>query len=135
LISRQFVFENLDTRQIASLLWQIFIDARRFFSTGIDVRGNLPQSLLAAVYNEMAAGIVQAHLNVPYRQLMGRDSGEASYSQDSGPLQGAPARGEPRTFRHVPAPIKTVLRGARSKYPAVTIADLMAAHNPPLQYS
>jgi hypothetical protein len=37
LISRQFVFETLDARQIASLLWQIFIDAHRFFSTGINV--------------------------------------------------------------------------------------------------
>jgi hypothetical protein len=96
----------------------------------------LPQSLLGNVYNEVAAGIVQAHLNVPYGQLMGQDSGEASDSQDSGLSRGTLTRGEPRTFRHVPAPIRGILRGARSKYPVVTIADLMAAaHEPPLQYS
>jgi hypothetical protein len=99
------------------------------------VRGNLPQSLLGNVYNEVAAGIVQAHLNVPYGQLMGQDSGEASYSQDSGPPRGTLTRGESRTFRHVLAPIKAILRGARSKYPAVTKADLMVAHDPPPPYS
>jgi hypothetical protein len=35
--SHQHIFEALDAPQIASLLWQIFMDARRFFSAGIDV--------------------------------------------------------------------------------------------------
>ena len=68
--SRQFIFEALKPDQVASLLWQVFMDASRFFSTGIDTRGNLPQSLLRTTYNEVAVGIVQAHLNVPYAQLM-----------------------------------------------------------------
>jgi hypothetical protein len=37
---------ELNARQIASLLWQIFMDARHFFSRGTDIRGTLPQSLL-----------------------------------------------------------------------------------------
>ena len=78
----QYVFEGLESRQIALLLWQVFMDTRRFFSTGINVRGNLPQSLLQTTYNEVAANIVQAHLNVPYGQLMGQDSGEASASKE-----------------------------------------------------
>jgi hypothetical protein len=41
---------------------------------------------------------------------------------------------ESRTFRHVPAAIRTALRGVRTKYPAITIAELMAAHDPPLTY-
>jgi hypothetical protein len=134
--SRQYIFENLSARQIASLLWQIFMDARRFFSTGIDNRGNLPQSLLRTTYNEVASGIVQAHLNVPYAQLLGQDSGEPAYEPEmAASAPGANPRGETRTFRHVPSSIKAILRGARSKYPAVTIADLMAAHVPPLQYA
>jgi hypothetical protein len=131
---RQYIFENLDQRQIASLIWQIFMDARRFFTLGIDVRGALPQSLLRTTYNEVAAGIVQAHLNVPYAQLMGQDSGEASHSEEaSGSRTSTPQR-ESRTFRHVPPSIKTILRGARSKYPTLTVAELMAAHDPPLKY-
>jgi hypothetical protein len=132
--ARQHIFEALTARQIASLLWQIFMDSRRFFSTGMDVRGNLPQTLLRNTYNEVAAGIVQAHLNAPYAQLLGQDAGEPSEGTDD-PADSAPsAYGQSRTFRHVPASIKAVLRGVKSKYPAITIAELMAAHTPPLTY-
>jgi hypothetical protein len=48
--SRQSIFEALKPDQVASLLWQVFMDARRFFSTGIDTRGNLPQSLLRTTW-------------------------------------------------------------------------------------
>jgi hypothetical protein len=130
--SHQHIFEALDARQIASLLWQIFMDARPFFLAGIDVRGNLPQSLLRTTYNKVAAGIVEAHLNVPYAKLLGQDPGESSYSPDTGSA-GNRAPTETRTFRHVTAAIKTILRGARSKYPVLTMAELMAAHQPPLQ--
>jgi hypothetical protein len=132
--SHQHIFEALDARQIASLLRQIFMDARCFFSAGIEVRGNVPQSLLRTTYNKVAAGIVQAHLNVPHTELLGQDSSESSYSPDTGSTRGR-APSESRTFRHVPAVIKTILRGARSKYPALTMAELMAAHDPPLQYA
>jgi hypothetical protein len=133
--ARQHVFEALTARQIASLLWQVFMDARRFFSTGIDGRGNLPQTLLRTTYNEVAAGIVQAHLNTPYAQLLGQDAGEPSKG-NNGPLNTniVPTR-ESRVFRHVPPSIKTAPRGVKSKYPAVTIAELMAAHDPPLTYA
>jgi hypothetical protein len=133
--NNQQMFETLDPQQIASLLWQIFIDSRRFFSAGMDVRGNLPQSLLRTTYNEIAAGIVQAHINVPYADLLGgQDSGEASHGPDTGSTTTRTST-ESRTFRHVPPAIKTILRGVRSKYPAVTVAELMAAHSPPLQYA
>jgi hypothetical protein len=32
------------------------------------------------VYNEVADGILQAQLNVPYSQLLGQDSGKVSYT-------------------------------------------------------
>jgi hypothetical protein len=133
--SRQFIFEALEANQIASLLWQIFMDARRFFSTGIDTRGNLPQSLLCTTYNEVAVGIVQAHLNVPYSQLMGNDTTDESPGYPEARSTGGAASRESRTFRHVPPSIKAILRGVRSKYPSVTIAEMMAAHDPPLQYT
>ena len=40
------VFEESGPRQIASLLWQTFLDSRRFFSDAIDRRGRLPMSNL-----------------------------------------------------------------------------------------
>jgi hypothetical protein len=127
------MFETLDARQIASLLWQIFLDSRRFFSAGMDVRGNLPQSLLRSTYNDLAAGIIHAHNNVPYTELLGRDpSGDLGHETGTATAR---ASSESRTFRHVPPAIKRILQGARSKYPAVTIAEIMAAHSPPLQYA
>jgi hypothetical protein len=57
--ARQFIFEALEANQVASLLWQIFMDARRFFSTGIDTHGNLPQSLLRR------RGPTRTHLRLP----------------------------------------------------------------------
>jgi hypothetical protein len=50
----------VDTHQIASRLWQIFMDARHFFTMGIAICEVLPQSLLQAAYNQ----VVQVHLNV-----------------------------------------------------------------------
>jgi hypothetical protein len=135
LCRQQDIFENLEARQIASLLWQIFMDARRFCSAGIDVRGNLPQSLLRNTYNGIATGIVQAHLNVPFAQLLGQNLGEPSHSPDTRVGGQARTRSEPRTFRHVPAAIKNILRGARSKYPSLTVVEVMGAHVPPLQYA
>jgi hypothetical protein len=112
------------------------MDARRFFSVGIDIRGNLPQLLLQSMYNDIATGIVQAHLNVPYAQLLGQEPGQPSYSSDTGAEQaGSRTRSEPHTFWHVPPAIKTILRGARSKYPSLTVVELMEAHVPPLQYA
>jgi hypothetical protein len=133
--ARQHIFEALTARQIASLLWQVFMDARRFFSTAIDGRGNLPQTLLRTMYNEVAAGIVQAHLNTPYACLLGQDAGEPSEGTDEPMNTGSAPSRETKIFRHVPAPIKAALRGVRSKHPAVTIAELMAAHEPPLTYT
>jgi hypothetical protein len=131
--NNQQMFETLDARQIASLLWQIFLDSRRFFSAGMDVRGNLPQSLLRSTYNDLAAGIIHAHNNVPYTELLGRDpSGDLGHETGTATAR---ASSESRTFRHVPPAIKRILQGARSKYPAVTIAEIMAAHSPPLQYA
>jgi hypothetical protein len=133
--NNQHIFESLDSRQCTPILWQIFMDSRRFFSAGIDIRGNLPQSLLRTAYNEVATGIVQAHSNVPYTELLGQDLGEASHEPKAGTSDGGRAQGGAKTFRHVPAAIKAILRGARSKYPALVIADLMGASESPLQYS
>jgi hypothetical protein len=133
--NNQHIFESLDSRQCTSILWQIFMDSRHFFLVGIDVRGNLPQSLLRTTYNEVAPGIDQTHLNVPYAEVLGKDLGVASHELEAGTGDGGRTQMGAKTFRHVPAAIKTILRGARSKYLALTIADLMGAHESPLQYA
>jgi hypothetical protein len=125
--ARQFIFEALEPNQVASLLWQIFMDARRFFSTGIGTRGNLPQSLLWTTYKEVAIGIIQAHLNVPYAQLMGPDTSKDHPAFVSRRTAEGSGRGqESQTFRHIPPSIKAILRDVRSKYLAVTVASVSA---------
>jgi hypothetical protein len=143
LILKPYKFERLTAKQIASLLWQIFTDARRFFSAGLDVRNNLPQSLLSHVHNEVLMGNVTVYLNVPFDELLGhggdiRGPTFEGAGGGSGPpsRSGAALRGTtPRIYNSVPPAIKTVLTGARSKYPRLTVSELMLAHVPPLQYS
>jgi hypothetical protein len=70
------------------------MDARRFFSTGMDGRGNLSQTLLWTTYKEVAAGIVQAHSNTPYAE-------EPSEGTDEPYNRGITPTRETRIFRHV----------------------------------
>jgi hypothetical protein len=110
---RQFIFEALRPDHVASLLLQVFMDARRFFSTDMDSLGNRLQSLLQMTYNEVAIGIVQAHLNVLYAQRMGNNKMDEPLAYpDIRPTRGATSSSGSRTFCHVPALIKTILQGA-----------------------
>jgi hypothetical protein len=54
------------------------MDVWYFFSIGIDIQGDPPQSLLCTTYREVASSIIQAHLNMPYAELMGQDSSDDS---------------------------------------------------------
>jgi hypothetical protein len=95
--NHQHIFEALDTRQIALLLRQIFMDACRFFLVGINVRGNLPQSLLLqATYNKVAEGIIKAHLNVPYAwvKTLGNHPTALKPDQEEVELPRSPGRSE-----------------------------------------
>jgi hypothetical protein len=65
---------------------------------------------------------------------MRKDTGKTLYSEEaSGDRNATPPR-ESRTLRHVPASIKSNPPGG-SKVPALTLVELMAAHEPPLQYT
>jgi hypothetical protein len=36
-------FDGITTRQVATVLWHIFMDARHSFSTSVDLCGSLPE--------------------------------------------------------------------------------------------
>jgi hypothetical protein len=61
----------MTARQVVSLLWQIFLHSRQFFSAAHDAFGNPPRSLLPVVVDELRQGVVFEHINVPYLQLLG----------------------------------------------------------------
>jgi hypothetical protein len=71
LVRQRNTFEAMTPRQIASLIWQIFLDARRFFAASTDGDDRLPTSNLAYTCNAVAAGIVNEEANVPYDDLVG----------------------------------------------------------------
>jgi len=137
LVNQAHVFEDIVARQIASLVWQIFLDARRFFSAGTDMQGNLPVSRLTHTYNDIAAGLMLERANVPYEDLV--ISSAPTWSGDPTRRERAPARGSPPTgpkiFARVPVEIRAAMHGAVHKYPNITMSAVMLATEPPTPYS
>jgi hypothetical protein len=81
-------------------------------------------------------------VNGPYGQLLGDTDdpgevtgavGQTSFEQPRTGGMGEAPIGQ-RLFSRVPGPIKLALAGARAKYPAVRVADLMLATVPPIRY-
>jgi hypothetical protein len=67
------------------------------------------------------------------------DTGMRAGGQDSFEPAHAPGAGDApldqRIFGRIPGPIKTEFTmGAQARYPALQVADLMAATSPPLRY-
>jgi hypothetical protein len=95
---------------------------RHFFSSGVDVRGNLPQSLLSTVYNEVVMGIIIVHHHVPSGELLGLDGVEGPQGIKSpsgggggGGAMRSPsggARRSPKVYQYVFPTIKSILAGA-----------------------
>jgi hypothetical protein len=134
-------FEGMTARQVATILWHVFMDARVYYSTLIDLSGSLPDSNLRVLRGMLETTMIPEQVNVPYGQLLagapapahttsGQDSYEPPYSESGGEV---PV--DQRIFSRVPGPIRTALTGARTHYPSLRIAELMAAASPPIKYS
>jgi hypothetical protein len=91
---RQMVFDNtheLTPRHIASLLWQVFLDARWFFSNAVDRHGVLPMSNLQLLLltSTVRSGDIMLHSSMPFRLSLGESDGDpASAYKTSGPAKG-----------------------------------------------
>jgi hypothetical protein len=132
-------FQRMTARQVATVIWQIFLDSRRFFGTGIDHAGNRPVSRLAHLHNHVAAGTIPEFGNVPYQLLLtnpgprpGNPEPPASSRGTSGAIPGGHVG---TTFSRVPPPIEAVFRGHMSRFPQLTVAEVMTAQVPPVPYS
>jgi hypothetical protein len=81
------------------------------------------------------------HHHVPFAELLcGVEETQEINNQSGGKgrrdaLPSREAQKIPRTYKYVVPTIKTTLAEARSKYPTLTISDLMAATSPPLTYA
>jgi hypothetical protein len=87
-------FKTITARQVATVLWHVFMDARSFFSMTADLAGDLPESNLRVARGMIETTMILEQVNVPYDQLLigvgtGDDAagatGQTSYEQvDSG---------------------------------------------------
>lgn len=130
------IYTDLTHRQIASLVWQIFLDARRFFCEGTDEAGHLPVSRLGYLVDAIIVGHVEEYANVPYGDLVKAPA----YTPVPG-LTPPKARSErtpdkgPKVYKKVPAEIKAALVGAREKDPNIRVTSIIRAAEPPLPYA
>ena len=135
-------FESITARQVATILWHLFTDARRFFSTTIDLSGSLPESNLRVVRGMISTTMIPEMVNVPYDQLLGADAGgcdagpggQESFERPRSGGGGEAPVGQ-RLFARVPGSIRSALSGARARYPQVRISDIMSAPVPPIKYT
>jgi hypothetical protein len=107
---RQEEFDGITARQVATVLWHIFMDARHFFSTSVDLSGSLPESNLRVARGMIETTMIPKQVNVPYEQLYclaprhqrkneSGGGGRGTGGQDPGSQLGRRARQTPRLGR------------------------------------
>jgi hypothetical protein len=137
-------FENITARQVATIIWHIFADARQFFSATVELTGDLPESNLRVARGMIETSMIPEQVNVPYDQLIagGRSTedrtgagGQESFEHPRTPASSGEAPVGQRVFNRIPGSIKAALTGARARYPSLKISDLMTAPVPPLRYA
>lgn len=83
-------FEHIDGKQVASILWIIFRDARAYFSAGHDVMGEPPVSHLDWAIGALRGGMVPQVIGIP-RQLL--EGNSATTGGQPSPRQGTASGG------------------------------------------
>jgi hypothetical protein len=140
---KQCKFKSITSQQVVTVLWHVFMDARQFFSTTVNIMGALLELNLRVTRGMIETMMIPEQMNVPYHELLGavlRDNpmgpgGQESFKQPwANHAIDAPV-GQ-RYFSRVPGPIKSALSGAHLlKYRELRIADVMAAATLSLRYS
>jgi hypothetical protein len=96
LISNQPIWETITHGDIASILWEIFLDARQFFSSRFVRNGEPPLSMLHLAHSFLATGTVKAQNTAPIARLLG----QTRFAPSNG-------FGGPTTDTLVPPPVST----------------------------
>ena len=136
------VYEGMSGDLIAETLWQIFIDAREYFSQPGPV---LPESQLFALRDSIRSCTLKATINCPVNKLLGRSAPSAAViSQTSGgssrgsrgsgggstvsSLTGPGAMGGGGVVRTNPSPVPeivNIMKAFRATKPGVDMMTLM----------
>jgi hypothetical protein len=136
-------FESMSPRDVATIVWQMFLDSRRFFTDATNDTGIQPVSRLDVLLDFISIGNVPILNNAPFRELLG--------TTDDATVHGAPARATAREDRSigtavtsgshlgltfpVPTDIAEIFRGGLTRYPGLHITDVMATPSPPVPYA
>ena len=148
LSDKSAIYESMSAELVAETLWQIFIDAREYFSHHGPV---LPESTLFALRDSIKNCTVKARINCPINQLLGRlppsaavvsmagggnsrgsrGSSGASMSTMTHPTEGSgPAVvGGRRTNPSPVVPIVSIMTAFREARPGVDMISLMRARS------
>ena len=81
LSDKSAIYESMSAALVAETLWQIFIDAREYFSHH---GPNLPVSTLFALRDSIKNCTLQATINCPVDQLLGRQPASAAVVSNAG---------------------------------------------------
>jgi hypothetical protein len=140
--SNRQAFENVNARDVATIVWQIFLDSRRFFTDAINDTGTPPVSRLAHLLGNIQAGHIPVFNNVPFRELLvptdetpggGDPAGTAAREPRRGGAAETPGQHLTLTYS-VPRELAAVFQGGLTRYPGLRISEVMAAHSPPTPY-
>jgi len=136
LATQEMALESINGKQVASLLWQIFVDARYFFMAGVNPQGRLPGSRLDQVLRAVGRGLIATENNVPYGELMADTPNPHHQGSSLSNVKKAPSGGQewPLTYPGTPSVLKEALKGARTRFPNITVLDIMGASATPLTY-
>ena len=138
MVSSYQQYEKLPAESIAQLLWNVHVDARRFFSTPLLPDGTLPQSQLRCANAWLDSGSIKRIESCPVDRLLGVPSAPAA--APPGPPAGAmtdwmPAATPEHYNNNVHPLLAAAVLPARNKRATVKVTDLINATTPPVPYS
>jgi hypothetical protein len=142
LVRNRPMWESISHINIAFTLWEIFVDARRFFSSSLGPDGELPTSMLAMAQGFLQTGTVKSQETAPMNLLLGQTrpapaGGLGGPSMDEMFPAGRRAPGNstvPRINTAYHPKIKGAMQGVLAAFPDAQAVTIMAAHDPPLRY-
>jgi hypothetical protein len=77
-------FKSMTARQVATILWHVFMDARIYYSTLIDLSGSQMDSNLHVLRGMLKTTMIPEQVNMPYRKLLaGTESTGTGGEQDA----------------------------------------------------
>jgi hypothetical protein len=153
LLRRVDIFSTIKPRQILYLLWQIFLDARYFFSLSVEDDEDLPDSTLNVAAQMLERGSIAMDIvGVPEEEFLGLASPGMRYEGYSGPSGGfsqmfpptdRPTQDFPPTGganqdrlvnRALPTDFKAVMTPLLQAHPRVNVVSIMNASVPPIKH-